>query len=116
MFGIWIGFKSRSSRTSVPLTPEQQEQRAIQQEQRAAMREAMNQLQQVAEQSLVKIIGTPAYGRLKQIQLQLQGPSALLQPEMIEKLNLSEEQVEQLQELMTGVTRPVANRAGPDST
>jgi hypothetical protein len=84
------------------LTPEEEEQRAVQQEQRAALRESMNQLQHVAEQSLVKIIGTPAYARIKQIQLQLQGPQALLQEEMIEKLSISEEQVEQLQELLNG--------------
>ena len=72
------------------LTPEEQEQRAIQQEQRAALH-SMNQLQRVGEQGLVKIIGKGAYGRIKQIQLQLQGPRALLQEEMIEKLNLADE-------------------------
>jgi hypothetical protein len=87
------------------LTPEEQEQRAIQREQRAVLQEQMNQLQRVAEQALVKIIGTGAYGRIKQIQLQLQGPGALLSDEMKEKLNLSDEQVEQLQELINGRNR-----------
>ncbi|MGP0066104.1 MAG: hypothetical protein ACLQGP_21205 [Isosphaeraceae bacterium] len=72
---------------------------------RAELVEAQQQLQRAAESGLVKIIGTAAYHRTKQIQLQLQGPSALLQDEMIEKLNLSEEQVEQLQELINGNRR-----------
>ena len=77
------------------LTPEEQEARA-------QIADAMQQLQRSSEQSLIKIIGTSGYARIKQIQLQLQGPQALLQEEMIEKLNISEEQVEQLRELING--------------
>lgn len=77
------------------LTPEEQAQRA-------ELFEAMQQLQTSAEQGLARIIGSAGYNRLKQIQLQLQGPQALLQDEMIEKLNLSEEQVAELQELING--------------
>jgi hypothetical protein len=80
------------------LTPEQLEQR----EQLMA---TMQQLQKTAEQSLIKIIGTAGYVRIKQIQLQLQGPQALLQDEMKEKLNISEEQEEQLRELIQGSRR-----------
>ena len=39
---------------------------------------------------------------MKQIQFQLQGPWVVLQPDVAEKLNLTEEQVEQLRELRSG--------------
>jgi hypothetical protein len=75
------------------LTPEQQEQLA-------ELREGTQQLQLAGEQNLVKLIGSAAYTRLKQIQLQLEGPRALLREDMVEKLNLAEEQVEQIQGLL----------------
>jgi hypothetical protein len=64
------------------------------------MREAMTELQQSTESALVRILDRGQYTRLKQIQLQLEGLSALLRPDMIEKLNMDEAQVEQLRELM----------------
>jgi hypothetical protein len=66
----------------------------------AAMREAMDQLQQGSEQALAKILDKGQYSRLKQIQLQMEGMPALLQPDMIEKLSLNEDQVAQIQELL----------------
>ena len=66
----------------------------------AAMGEAMNELQQGSEAALAKILEKGQYTRLKQVQLQIAGTPALLQPEMIEKLLLSEEQVEQIRELI----------------
>ncbi len=65
-----------------------------------AMREASAALQQKSEQELGRILTKPQGSRLKQIQLQLAGIGALLQPEMIEKLSLSEDQVAQIQELL----------------
>ncbi len=75
------------------MTPEQQEMMAEIQQQR-------RNLQQSAEQSLAKIVGMPAFNRLKQINYQQQGPRMLTQPEWAEKFNLDEEQVEQIQELL----------------
>jgi hypothetical protein len=66
----------------------------------AAMREAMNELNQGAEQNLARILDPRQYTRLKQIQLQLEGPSALARPDMVEKLNLDDAQVEQIQGLI----------------
>jgi hypothetical protein len=67
----------------------------------AAMREAMTELTQSAEQALGAIVGRNGLARLHQIQLQLDGPTALARPDMAEKLNMDEAQVEQIQELMS---------------
>jgi hypothetical protein len=64
------------------------------------MREATNQLQQSAEAALAKILDKMQYPRLKQIQLQLAGVPALLRPDMIEKLQINEDQVAQIQEVL----------------
>jgi hypothetical protein len=66
----------------------------------AAMREADTALDQEAEQALAKILDRGQYGRLKQVQLQVEGVAALLRPDLIEKLGLEEEQVQQIQELV----------------
>jgi len=60
------------------------------------MMEAMNEIQQSSEQSLARILDRGQYSRLKQIQLQAEGLSALLRPDMAEKLNLSDEQIQQI--------------------
>jgi len=65
------------------------------------MREAMNELEQGSEQSLAKILDRGQLSRLKQIQLQMAGIPGLLRPDMVEKLNLDEEQVEQIRGLLT---------------
>ena len=65
----------------------------------AAMREAQMELDESIEQALASILDRGQYRRLKQIQLQAEGIGALLQPDMIEKLNLEEDQVEQIREL-----------------
>jgi hypothetical protein len=65
----------------------------------AAMREAETALDQEAEQALAKILDRGQYGRLKQVQLQVEGIAALLRPDMIEKLGLEEDQVQQIREL-----------------
>ena len=83
------------------MTPEQQE---LMQE----FQEASAQLRQSAEQSLGKILDRKQVSRVKQIQFQLQGPWVVLQPDVAEKLNLTEEQVEQLRELRSGQNQRAA--------
>ena len=77
------------------MTPEQQEKMQ-------EFRDTMTQLRNSAEQSLGKILDKGQVVRLKQIQVQLQGPWVVLQADMIEKLNMTEEQVEQLTEMRDG--------------
>jgi hypothetical protein len=66
----------------------------------AMMREAMNEIQQASEQALARILDRGQFGRLKQIQLQLDGVRALTRPDMAEKLSLSDDQVEEIQGLL----------------
>ncbi len=92
------GQGGRGGRGNRPnLTPEQQEKMQ-------EFRDATTQLRLTAEQSLGKILDKKQVVRLKQIQLQLdpQGPWIVLRDDMVEKLNLSEEQVEMLRELRDG--------------
>jgi Spy/CpxP family protein refolding chaperone len=77
------------------MTPEQIEQFQN-------FRDTMTQLRNSAEQSLGKILNKEQVTRLKQIQVQLQGPWVVLQDDMIQKLNMTEEQVEQLREIRNG--------------
>ncbi len=69
-----------------------------------AFQESATQLRLSAEQSLGKILDKKQVGRLKQIQLQLapEGPWIVLRDDMIEKLNLTEEQVAMLKEIRDG--------------
>jgi hypothetical protein len=66
----------------------------------AAMNEGRMVLDQDIEKALASILDRGQYGRLKQIQLQVEGISALGRPDIIEKLNLDEFQVEQIRELL----------------
>jgi hypothetical protein len=66
------------------------------------MRETMSQLRLSAESSLGKILDKGQVGRLKQIQLQLDGPWVVLRDDMQEKLNMTEEQVAMLTEIRDG--------------
>jgi Spy/CpxP family protein refolding chaperone len=59
----------------------------------------MNELQQSGEQYLGRILTKPQATRLKQVQLQLEGPGVVLRQDMIENLNISDEQIEQLEGL-----------------
>jgi hypothetical protein len=65
----------------------------------AMMREAMDELTQSAETSLGKILDKTQATRLKQIQLQLQGPGAILREDMMEKLGIDESQIQMLDEV-----------------
>jgi Spy/CpxP family protein refolding chaperone len=71
------------------IDPEQAERFAL-------FQETMDQLQQTGEQSLTKILDKGQYNRLRQVQLQLAGPGVVLREDMVEKLNISDEQIEQL--------------------
>jgi len=66
----------------------------------AAMREATDELRQTAESSLGKILDKGQAIRLKQIQLQLAGPSAVLREDMMDKLQIDESQVALIREVM----------------
>jgi hypothetical protein len=68
----------------------------------AEMRETMSQLRLSAESSLGKILDKGQVGRLKQVQLQLEGPWVVLRDDMVEKLNMTEEQVTLLTEIRDG--------------
>jgi hypothetical protein len=63
------------------------------------MREAMDQLQHESDNSLARALEKNQVKRLKEIQLQVEGPFAVLRPEIAEKLELGEEQVAQIQEI-----------------
>jgi hypothetical protein len=62
-------------------------------------RESDQQLTQSTESALAKILDKTQVARVKQIQLQLDGPSALMRDEMVEKLNMTDEQIDQIREL-----------------
>lgn len=79
------------------------------------MREAMDAARQKGDQGLTQILDKGQFNRLKQIQLQLDGPRALVRPDMIEKLNMDEATVEMLQEIMNQertASREVRNNRG----
>jgi hypothetical protein len=67
-------------------------------------RDTMTQLRTSAEASLGKILDKKQVARLKQIQFQLDpaGPWIVLREDMVEKLNMTEEQVAQLTEMRNG--------------
>ena len=76
------------------------------------MREAMDELTQSAEASLGKILDKTQVTRLKQIQLQLQGPGAILREDMMEKLGIDESQIQMLDEVRSGLPhRPARERS-----
>jgi len=74
------------------LTEEQQEQMQM-------FFASSREINQNAESNLSKILDKTQNVRIKQIQLQLAGPQALLRDDMIEKLNMTDEQLEQIREL-----------------
>jgi hypothetical protein len=66
------------------------------------MREAMDEIRQSSEQTLGRILDKGQVTRLKQIDLQLQGPAVVLREDMVEKLGIDEVQVEMVREVMNG--------------
>lgn len=63
------------------------------------MQGAMQRLEFESERNLGRVLDKNQAKRLKEIQLQVQGPFAVLQPEIAEKLELQEEQVVQIREI-----------------
>jgi hypothetical protein len=63
------------------------------------MREAMDQLQHESDTSLARVLDKNQVKRIREIQLQVEGPFAVLRPEIADKLELAEEQVGQIQEI-----------------
>ena len=63
------------------------------------MTAAMNELQQMSERDLGRVLDKNQVKRLKEIQLQMEGPFAVLRPDVAEKLELGEDQVAQIQEI-----------------
>ncbi len=61
----------------------------------------MDQLRQESDASLSDILNKGQIARLRQIQLQLEGPRALIRPDMIEKLNMDEFTVADIQQALT---------------
>jgi hypothetical protein len=92
----------------IPEDPEVAQQRA---EQRQMMRDAMTELRQSAETSLARILDKGQVTRLKQIQLQLEGPNVVLREDMMEKLGIDEAQVEMIREVQ-GQNRNLQRESG----
>ena len=66
----------------------------------ATMLESRREIQVLSERSIARILSKAQYARVRQIQLQLAGPAALLQSEMVERLALDEGQVASIRELI----------------
>ncbi len=66
----------------------------------AAMLESRLRIQQSTERSIARILSQAQYARARQIQLQVEGPGALLRSDMQERLFLDEDQIAQIRELM----------------
>ena len=65
------------------------------------MREAMQELQQESEGELARVLDKNQVKRLKEIQLQVEGPAAVLREDVAEKLEINEEQHEEIQGILT---------------
>ena len=89
---------NRGQNGGVPEDPAVVEQRN---QQRQMVREAMNELRLTAESSLAKILDKGQVARLKQIQLQLEGPMVVLREDMVEKLQIDKAQYAMIQEART---------------
>ncbi len=89
----------RGNRQRQPVDPEVAQQRMLAFQ---AMNQAMNELRQSAEASLGKILDKGQVARLKQIDLQRAGPDVIFRPDVSEKLNIDEAQVELLNEVRGG--------------
>ncbi|MGA7499450.1 MAG: hypothetical protein WBX00_22185 [Isosphaeraceae bacterium] len=64
------------------------------------MREAMQQLQQESEGNLAKVLDKNQVKRLKEIQLQVEGPAAVIREDVAEKLEINEEQHAEIQTIL----------------
>ena len=64
------------------------------------MREAMQELQQESEGNLAKVLDKNQVKRLKEIQLQVEGPAAVIREDVAEKLEINEEQHAEIQTVL----------------
>lgn len=64
------------------------------------MRQAQQQIQQQAERDLAKILSGAQMKRLKEIQLQAEGPGAVLRPDVAPRLDITEEQAAEIQQVV----------------
>jgi len=71
---------------------ERQAANAVQAQGWQVMREAMHELQQVSEGNLAKVLDKNQVKRLKEIQLQVEGPAAVIREDVAEKLEITDEQ------------------------
>jgi hypothetical protein len=87
---------NRTGRRHVPDNPDEPEQ----QPSFETMLETRLRLQQSTERSIARILSQSQYARVRQIQLQAEGPGALLRPDIQKRLLLDEEQTAQIRALM----------------
>jgi hypothetical protein len=73
---------------------------AVQQQGWQMMREAMQQLQHESESALASTLDKYQVKRLKEIQLQVQGPGAVLREDVAERLEINEEQHAEIQAVL----------------
>ena len=73
---------------------------AVQAQSRQMMREAMQELQQKSEGNLAKVLDKNQVKRLKEIQLQVEGPAAVLREDVAERLEINEEQHAEIQTIL----------------
>ncbi|MGC1717539.1 MAG: hypothetical protein WA746_01005 [Isosphaeraceae bacterium] len=64
------------------------------------MREATRELQQESEGNLAKVLDKNQVKRLKEIQLQVEGPAAVIREDVAEKLEINEEQHAEIQTIL----------------
>ena len=79
----------------------QQAANAVQAQGFQLMREAMQEVQQESEGNLAKVLDKNQVKRLKEIQLQVEGPAAVIREDVAEKLEITEEQHSDIQAILT---------------
>ncbi|MGC8638778.1 MAG: hypothetical protein ACP5XB_02735, partial [Isosphaeraceae bacterium] len=74
---------------------------AVQQQSRMMMRQAMQQMQQAADNELARILDKNQMRRLREIQLQQEGPRAVLREDVAQKLEINQEQAAEIQQALS---------------
>ena len=74
------------------------------------MREAMQQLQHESDRELARVLDKNQFKRLKEIQLQVEGPSAVLRETWPRSSRSTRSRTREIQEILKRATRPVARR------
>jgi hypothetical protein len=72
----------------------------VQQQGFMMMRQAMQQLQQASENDLARVLDKTQFRRLKEIQLQAEGPPAVLREDVVERLEITPDQHAEIQEVL----------------